>query len=170
MKSKYYLCLVISFITFSLLAQEMSNSFLEKYGKDTSLEVITIGKKMLSSIISDSSIADSQLKEAINGVENILIISSKDKSLNNDYYRSAVTLITNNKNFRELLSINQEEESLLVMIKENKGIVHELILLSNRADIFNFISLKGNIKLDLIAKYSKNLDFNEWKKWKIIKN
>jgi hypothetical protein len=149
----------------SLLAQEIVSSFLDKYGKDENIEVVTIGKKMLDKMQSDS-IADDNLQEAIHGLENINIISCKDKTLNNDYYDLAYDLLTKNKNFTELVSIHTGEESLIVMVKEAKGIVNELILLANKSGDFNLISLRGAIKLDMLAKYSQKLNFNELEKLK----
>jgi hypothetical protein len=154
------LSIVFSLTTGSLLAQEIINSFLEKYGKDENIEVVTIGKKMLDLMKSDS-IADNNLQEAIRGVETIRIVSCKDKTLNNDYYDLAYDLLTKNKNFSELISINNENETLIVMIRETKGIVNELILLVNNSGDFNLIGLKGSIKLDLLAKYSQNINLKE---------
>jgi hypothetical protein len=165
-----YVGLLTCFVTLSLQAQEIAGSFLDKYGKDENIEVITIGKKMLDLMQHSDSIAGPELKEAIAGVESIIIISSQDKSLNEDYYNAAFSLLTKNKNFAELLSINKKEEVLLVMIKETKGIVSELVLLSNRPGKFDLISLSGDIKLDRIAQYSKNLDLDELRKWNIMEN
>jgi hypothetical protein len=154
------LSIVFSMTTGSLLAQGIIDSFLEKYGKDENIEVVTIGKKMLDLMKSDS-IADNNLQEAIRGVENIRIVSCKDKTLNNDYYDLAYDLLTKNKKFSELVSINNENEALIVMIRETKGTVNELILLVNNSGDFNLIGLKGSIKLDLLAKYSQNINFKE---------
>jgi hypothetical protein len=165
-----YVGLLTCFVTVSLQAQEIAGSFLDKYGKDENIEVITIGKKMLDLMQHSDSIAGPELKEAIAGVESIIIISSHDKILSEDYYNAAFSLLTKNKNFVELLSINKKEEVLLVMIKETKGIVGELVLLSNRPGKFDLISLSGNIKLDMIAKYSKDLDLDELRKLNIMEN
>jgi hypothetical protein len=157
------LSIVFTLTTCSLYAQELVNSFLDKYGKDENIEVVTIGKKMLDRMKIDS-IADNKLQEAIQGLESIRIISCKDKTLNNDYYNLACDLLEKNKNFTELVSINNGDGSLIVTVKEIKGTVSELILLANNSGDFNLISLKGCIKLDLLAKYSQNLNFNELEK------
>jgi hypothetical protein len=158
------LSIVFTVMTCSLHAQEIIISFLDKYGKDENIEVVTIGKKMFDLMKSDS-IADDKLQEAIHGLENIQIVSCKDKALNSDYYNLAYDLLAKNKNYTELVSINNEEGSLIVMIKEIKGTVSELVLLTNNSDDFNLISLKGCINLDLLAKYSQNLNFNELEKF-----
>lgn len=157
------LSIVFTLTTCSLYAQEFVGSFLDKYGKDENIEIVTIGKKMLDLMKSDS-IADDKLQEAIQGLESIRIISCKDKTLTDDYYNLAYNLLERNKNFTELVSINNGESSLIVMIKEIKGTVSELILLANNSGDFSLISLKGCINLDLLAKYSKNLNFNELEK------
>jgi len=158
---KYWFAIILSgLLTVSLQAQKIGSAFLDKYGKDDGIEVITIGKKMLDRMHSDS-IASPELQEAIAGLENIQIISSKDTTLTKNYYDSTFNLLTKNKDFVELLSLKSENNDMLVMIKETKGIVSELVLLSNSSGRFNLISLRGNIQLEVIAKYSQHINLKE---------
>jgi len=153
-----FIGILFSLITVSLQAQEIVNVFLDKHGKDEGLKVVSIGKKMFNLMQMDS-VAAPELLEAINGLENIQILSSENSLLTEDYYNSAYNLLQKNKNFTELISIDTEEETLIIMIKETKGIVSELVLLTQNAYHFNLISLNGDLNLDLLAKYSQNLGF-----------
>ena len=161
--------LLSGWMSVSLYAQGIGASFLNKYGKDEGIEIVSIGKKMLNLILSDS-IANPELQEAIVGLENIQIISSKDTSLIKNYYDAAFHLLAKNKDFVELLSFHSENDNMLVMIKETKGVVSELVLLSNSSGRFDLISLSGHIQLDVIAKYSQHIDLNELKKLKYLEN
>lgn len=158
-----FLSVAFTLAASSLSAQEVINSFLEKYGKDDNLEVVTIGTKMLNLMKSDS-IADDDLQEAILGLENIRIVSCKDETLTDDYYNLAYDLLNKDKHFSELVSIRDENSALIVMVKEIKGIVNELIILSNHSGDFSLIGLSGSIKLDSLAKYSQKLNFKNWRK------
>jgi hypothetical protein len=156
-------------MTVSLYTQGIGVSFLDKYGKDEGIEVVTIGKKMLDLILSDS-IASPELQEAIVGLESIQIISSKDTSVNKNYYDAAFNLLAKSKDFVELLSLHDKNENMVVMIKETKGVVSELVLLSNTPGRFDLITLRGHIQLDMIAKYSQHIDMNELKKLNFLEN
>ncbi|MDR0865333.1 MAG: DUF4252 domain-containing protein [Candidatus Symbiothrix sp.] len=166
---KLVLSLLVCFISFSLLAQDIVNLFLNKHGKDENIEVVTIGKKMLDLMQSDS-IATPELREAIAGVENIKIITSKEESLNENYYNSAHGLLLKNKDFTELVAIDNEDQRMIVMVKAGRGVISELVLLMNYSNVFNLISLCGNINLEMLAKYSQNMDLNELHNLKIIED
>jgi hypothetical protein len=154
--------LILFFIPwgFSLYAQELVSSFLDEYGKDDRLEVVTIGKKMLGTMSSLSSAEEdlSELQAAIKGLENICIVTSKDTTLNGEYYDSCRQLLKDT-GFNVIFSGNEDADELFVMgTKESKGTVKELALLFMDKDgRFNLIQMTGAIDLNTLVKYSENL-------------
>ncbi|MCC8146411.1 MAG: DUF4252 domain-containing protein [Bacteroidales bacterium] len=152
---KQILILFIILISSSSQAQVM-NAFLDKYGKDENIIVVNIGKRMLDKMQSDS-LATPELQKAIDGLESIRIVSSNDQEIIGAYYQSAYELVHKTKKFTEVLSIDHEDELLHILIKKTKEKVNELVLLSKDKKDFHFISLQGNIQLDVLAKYSENI-------------
>lgn len=152
---KYGLIIILSFVSFSGFAQDMVTSFLEKHRKDDALEVVTIGKTMFGRM-GEISIGDLDIKEFIDGLDNIQIISSKDSSLDSDYYSSAEQMLNRDPSFQELASLNKPGGKVLMMIKESRGIVKELILLSGESGGFSLISMTGDIDLEKLMEYSNN--------------
>jgi hypothetical protein len=153
-------CLLLSFallIHFFVSAQDLVKTFLDKQGKDDNLEVISIGKKMLE-MMSDLSSGNPELKEAIKGLDNIHIVTSKDSILNKEYYDFAWDLLGKSKGFEPILLLNEGDEDVIVMIRSVKGIITELVLLSDKGAGFNLISLSGNIDLNTLSKYSESLN------------
>lgn len=150
---KFLFPIVLFFITFSLQAQVV-NTFLDKYGRDTYVEIVTIGKRMLEKMQSES-MATSELKDAIEGVENIKIVSSKEDIVNDDYYQSASKLIAGEKQLREVLSMDKQGGALRIFIKETDGSIEELIILSKDDADFYFVSLTGDIQWESLVNYSK---------------
>jgi hypothetical protein len=142
---------------FSLQAQDLVASFLNKHGKDDNLEIVSIGEKMLV-LINNLTSENQELNEAIKGLENICIVSSRDTIAGKEYYESAQQLLSKSKGFEEILSLGNENETLLVMVKESKGIVKELVLLSSKDSGFSLISMSGNIDLGTLIKYSGKLN------------
>ena len=151
---------IFIWINSSFPTQDVVRSFIDKHGKDDNLEIITIGKKMMETmcaLVSDNS----DLTEAIKGVELIRIISSKDIDLNKEYYNSARELLSKSKALKEFFSMSEDNNELLIMIRESKKSIKELILLSEKPDEFNLISISGTIDLDVLLKYSEGLNIRE---------
>jgi len=167
MKKHLFICLFIG-INLTVSAQDIIASFLEKHGKDDSLEVISIGKKMMETIgalISDNP----DLTEAIKGVEMIRIVSSRDRDLNKEYYNTAQKLLSKSKGLEEFFSMSEEDKELMVMIRESKGNIKELLLLSEQPDGFNLISISGTINLDDLLNYSEGLNIKELNELRSVK-
>jgi hypothetical protein len=162
MKNIRKYCLFLFFIpcSFALEAQELVSSFLEEYGKDDRLEVVTIGRKMLDAMIGLSSEEEdlSELQAAIKGLENICIVTSKDTDLNGEYYDSCRQMMED-MGFNIIFSGNENPGELFVIgTKESKGAVNELALLfQNKDGRFNLIHICGAIDLNTLIKYSENL-------------
>ena len=160
MMGKNIFIFIFIWINYSVPAQDVVKSFIDKHGKDDNLEIISIGKKMMETmctLVSDSS----DLTEAIKGVESIRIVSSKDMDLNKEYYDSARELLSKSKEMKEFFSMSGEKDELLIMIRESKKSIKELILLSEKPDEFNLISVSGTIDLDILLKYSEGLNIKE---------
>ena len=167
MKKYLSFCLFI-LISLSVSAQDIITSFLAKHGKDENLEVVSIGKKMMdtiSTLISNNS----ELTEAIKGLETIRIVSSKDGDLNKEYYNSAQKLLSESKGLEEFFSMSEEDKELKVMIRESKGNIKELLLLSEQPDGFNLISISGTISLDDLLNYSEGLNIKELDELRSVK-
>ena len=165
---KYTFIYIFIWINSSISAQDIVKSFVDKHGKDDNLEIITIGKKMMENmytLISDNP----DLTEVIKGVETIRIISSKDLDLNKEYYDSARKLLSKAKEMKEFFSMSEENNELLIMIRESKNSIKELILLSEQPNEFNLISISGTINLDVLLKYSEGLNIKELQQLRSVK-
>lgn len=154
--NRLLLTFFISIFTSALSAQDIAASFLDKHGKDESLEVITIGKKMLE-MMTELTAKDAELQEAIKGLESIRVVSAKDKNCGEKYYKTAYQLLQKNKDFEELLTARKAEEDTLIMIRENRGKVKELVLLAGKKEKFSLICIVGNIDLKTLTKYAGKL-------------
>jgi hypothetical protein len=152
--------ILLNFASVSLWAQSVVVSFLEKYGKDESIRITSIGKKMFEKI-EEQSLATPELLKAIKGLDNIRIITSEDQALSDEYYSSAYSILSKDKDFVELFVIENEDLQMTVKMKECKGIVNELIILSDNSEGFNLINITGNIDLGILAGYSSSINFKE---------
>jgi len=157
---KCKLIFLLVWINLSVSAQDVIASFLDKHEKDDSLEVISIGKKMME-MMDSLTFDNTDLKEALKGLETIRIVSSKDKDLSKEYYNSAQELLNKNKKLEEFFSMKGKNKELTIMIRKTKGDIKELILLSEQPEGFNLISVSGTINPDVLRKYSEKLKTKE---------
>jgi len=168
MMNKYLLVCFFLWMSFSVSAQDIISSFIDKHEKDDNLEIISIGKKMMKTM--DSLTTDNpDLKEAIKDLESIRIVSSRDSDLDKEYFNSARDLLSKAKGLKEFFSMNEQDTELIVMIRESKDSIKELILLSEQPDEFNLISISGIIDLDVLLKYSEGLHIKELNQLKTIR-
>jgi hypothetical protein len=149
-------------MSLSVVAQSIASSFLDKHRKDDNIKVVSIGKKMFDKI-EELSLGTPELLEAVKGLDNIQIITSEDEILDDEYFDSACTVLSKDKDYIELISIDEETQQLIVKIKETKGTINELIVLSNNSDGFSLINITGEINLAVLAHYSSALDFKKLK-------
>jgi hypothetical protein len=169
MKKRIISFLFITIVFTSVQAQNVVNSFLEKYGEDDAIHLISIGRKMLDKM-GEQSLGTSELLNAIKGLELIRIVTSEDGALKDEYYNSACDILEKEKDFTELYSLKEDDLQLIIKVKKTKGTVIELITLSKDSKEFNLTSLTGNINLEVLAAYSGSMDFKELKQLNIHEN
>ena len=160
---------IFIWINLSVSAQDIVKTFIDKYGKDDNIEIITIGKKMIETLYSLNS-DNPELTEAIKGLETIRIIFSHDMDLNKEYYDSAQKLLSSSKRMKEYFSMSENNSKLLIMVRESRKSIKELILLSEQRDGFNLISISGSINLDVLLNYSEGLNIRELEQLRSVKH
>jgi len=142
-----------------LSAQDLVSSFLTKYNESNEFQVTTIGKKMLELLVSIAQQGEVEMAKSLEGLDNIRALSSSDTTKYEGYYSTVYDLIHKSKGFEILMSSQNSGNNTILAVKESKGIVKELVLISGdeQAGIFNLISLTGKIQLDTLAKYAGKL-------------
>jgi hypothetical protein len=167
---KIYSIVLFSVFSLNIFAQDVVASFLDKYGKDEGLEWISIGKKMFDKM-EKQSLGTPELRETIQGLENIQIITSEDAALSEAYYNSAIALLSKDTDYTELFSMDMEDQQITVKMKGTKSAVNELIILLSNSDGFNLISMLGkNINLSLLAQYSLHAGWKDLQKLKNLED
>lgn len=157
---KLIIIALISVFGMQIQAQEQEDAiskFFSQYSNDEKFTNIYISKKMFS-LFSDIPVDENEqeVKEAISQLEGLRILSSDDVDgikLYNEAFK-----ILNGKDFEELMVIRDGEQQLKFLIKENKGKITELLMLSGEDKSFFILSMIGNIDLEQISKLSKTMD------------
>ncbi len=169
---KFLFIILLSILSQTAFSQEIANLFLEKFNNDDNLEVVSIGKKMFQ-MMEDASTNNEDFNKAIKGLEKIIVISSKDSTLSCEYYDSAYAILTKKKNgFEALLSTKEgTKDELMIMAKETKGVIRELVLLQmDKNKNFSLISLNGDIDLKTLVKYAEKINLSGLRVLDTIRN
>ncbi len=140
----------------NIYSQDLGSLFLEKHGDDKSLDVINIGKTMLSLV--QTMAPDAETQEALNGIDKIRIISS-DSIKSDKYFKSAYEMLTKkNSGFESLISMKGDHQNVCVMVKKVDGVAKDLVLLNKEGKGFNLICISGDsINLKVLSKLSQKV-------------
>lgn len=159
--NKSIITLLILLQSLSLSAQEIVTSFLDKHGKDTNLELTTIGTKMFRTM-QDEGLINENLSDIISGLDCIHIIGSADTSLVREYLSSSDALLGKGTSYQ---SVYQSDgmECLRVAVREEGGTVKELVIVSGSDSSFSLVCLSGDIRMDALTDYSGGTGFETLK-------
>jgi hypothetical protein len=162
---KIILLLFVSLFPLGIFAQDFATSFINKHG-DKDLEVVSIGKQMLS-MLEEMSSNDPELKEVIHNLNGIKIMTStSEESAQKAFKEAYAMLFKKNSGFEEMMSVKEENEETYIMIRKKGDVIKDLVLLTFGKEQFNMICLTGNINVDSLAKLSSVISLNKLKKLK----
>lgn len=137
-----------------LSAQDIVSSFLDKHGKDSNLELTTIGKKMFRTM-EEEGLINERLSSIVSGLDCIHIISSADASLAPEYFSSSVALLEKESAYRSVYQSGGVED-IQVAVRESSGTIRELIIIAGGESSFDLVCLSGDIALDALTAYSED--------------
>ncbi len=169
MKKIIYILLLV-LLAKNVSAQDFACGFIEKYG-NKDLEVVSIGKQMLSALGAMSSSKDAEFKEAVLGLESIKIITADSKEQARKSFKNAYTMLTKrSEGFEEIMSVKEDNEETHIMVRGKENGSKELVLLSAKNENFSMICMSGEIDLSVLAKFANNIQPDKLKKSNTTKN
>lgn len=141
-----------------LTASDFVTLFMERCAEEKRpLNNVNIGETMLEKMAENTT--DKELKETFSKLNSIRIISSDNKRDSRHYFRKADELIKEAfTDYREVVSVNEKEMRVSVLLKEVSETEQHLILLSLDEEVkFTVITVTGEIDFNSIAKLSGTL-------------
>ena len=134
--------------------------YFSQYQSDTAFTKVSVTSKMFS-LFTELDVEDEGEKEVLDAISKLKGI----KALVNDnptnaaeLYRDAVSKVSKNSEYEELMSIEDGEENVMFMIRDKGGIINELFMIVGGNKKFMVMSLYGEIDLKQIGKLSKVLN------------
>lgn len=148
MKKTIILFIFLAGLTTSSFAQDDAiKSFFGKYMEDDRFSRVYISPKMMQmagGFLKNNAGGDTEAKELgllISKVKGIRILSS-DEVDGMTLYREAMATLTRNK-YEELMDIQDKGSSLKFMVREEGGLVRELMMVTGESKSFTLLSMLG---------------------------
>ena len=142
----YIITLMLVFGTLFCSAQE---SFFDRYADWRDIKTVYISKRMLKMVKSyDGEVKVNGMRLGImnEGLENIQIFSCKVKPAIEKLREETRELVPAN-GYEEIITIRDEGEKVSILFKELKENLSEFVLITDRSNEFNIISIVGKITL-----------------------
>ena len=141
-----------------LIASDFVSLFMERCAEEKRpLNNVNIGETMLETMAENT--IDEELKETFRKLNSIRIINSDNKRDSRHYYRKADEVIRDSfADYREVVTVNEEDTRVSVWMKEINDKEQDLILLSlDNEGKFTVITVNGEIDLNSISRLSGTL-------------
>lgn len=141
-----------------LIASDFVSLFMERCAEEKRpLNNVNIGETMLETMAENT--IDEELKETFRKLNSIRIINSDNKRDSRHYYRKADELIRDSfADYREVVTVNEEDTRVSVWMKEISDKEQDLILLSlDNEGKFTVITVNGEIDLNSLSRLSGTL-------------
>ena len=147
MKKRTWLITMLLF--WGTLYCSAQDSYFNKYVDWADVKTVYISKRMLKMVKSyDGEVKVNGMRLGImnEGLENIQIFSCKEKPVI-EKMREDVSDLIPSTGYEEVISIRDEGEKVSILFRELKTNLSEFVLITDRSNEFNIISIVGKITL-----------------------
>lgn len=141
--------------------------FFGKYIEDSRFTVISVSPKMfhlLSKVSWDS--IPSDVRQTVSKLQSLRILSTEATPM--QFYKEALTRI-DMKEYEELITVRNKNENVRFVVKENGGVIHELLMIAVDEDGFTLMSFVGDIDLDKMSRLSSSMSIKGMDNLKNVK-
>ncbi|MBR4996265.1 MAG: DUF4252 domain-containing protein [Bacteroidaceae bacterium] len=142
-------CIITLMLVFGTLFCNAQQSFFDRYVEWRDVKTVYISKRMLKMVKSyDGEVKVNGMRLGImnEGLENIQIFSCKEKTVI-EKMREDVSGLIPSTGYEEVISIRDEGEKVSILFRELKTNLSEFVLITDRSNEFNIISIVGKITL-----------------------
>ncbi|MFW5700263.1 MAG: DUF4252 domain-containing protein [Cyclobacteriaceae bacterium] len=129
----------------------------EKYSGREGYTSVYISKYMFS-LFADMENSDKEIENVLGNLTGIRILASEEAFLPGvNFYAEIMEELPINE-YKELMVVKEKGQDFKFLIRENDGMISELLMVAGGASNNALISIQGNIDLNTISKLSKSMD------------
>lgn len=153
---KFMLLILLLSLGCMVNAQDLVAEFQNKYKDNTKFTLVNISAKMFG-LIAD--ISDPDTESVLKNLTGFKLLKSSTDVVK--YHNEALGMIKGSKRgYEELMDVREGKEHVSIYVRDEKGIVTELVILVETQQEFVLMGFIGNIDLKKIAALSKSVDVN----------
>lgn len=152
--------LITACIGFSANAQnDVVTKLFNDYYDDENFTKISVSSKMfeLFTNIEAGDEDEDAILEAVSKLKGLKVIAADSVGNSRELYSNAVKKVSGN-GYDELMEVKDAKENMKFMIKEEDGLITELVMIVGGKKSFIIMSLYGEIDLKKISKLSKSMN------------
>ena len=146
--------------TIALSAQDNAiTRYFTDYQSDASFTKVNVSSKMFSLFteIEGEDDAEKAVLDAMSKLKGVKALINDNSSDGASMYRDALKRLNTAGDYEELMSVEDETENVMFMIRNTGDIISELLMVLRGSNDFMIMSLYGEIDLNQIAKISRIL-------------
>jgi len=138
---------------------DVISKLFSQYYDDENFTKVSVSSKMfeLFTKIEPGDEDEKEILDAISKLKGLKVLAADSIQNSRKLYDEVVGKISSN-GYEELMEVKDAEEDMKFMIKENNGIINELVMVVGGKKHFVVISLYGVIDLKNISKLSKSMN------------
>jgi hypothetical protein len=141
--------------------------FFGKYVEDSRFTVVSVSPKMfrlLAKVNWDTVAPD--LKQTVQKLQSLRILSTASTPL--QFYKEAMTRI-DMKEYEELITVRNKNDNVRFVVRENGGLIHELLMIAVDDSGFTLMSFVGDIDLDKMSRLASSMSIKGMDNLKNVK-
>ena len=138
---------------------EAVSKFFNKYQSDETFSQVTVSSKMFS-LFTNMEMEDKEDQEVLEAISKLkgLKILAKDEARNSRELYKEATAALPAKEYEELMYVRDKDKDMKFYIRDNKGIINELVMISGGDSEFMLLTLYGEIDLKTVSKIGSKMD------------
>ncbi len=152
--------IIVLFISVGSYAQNNAIAQLfDQYYEDENFTKVSVSSKMfeLFTKIEPGDEDEKEILDAISKLKGLKVLAADSVQDSRKMFNEAVSKVSSN-GYEELMEVKDAEEDMKFMIKEDKDVINELVMIVGGKRHFVLISLYGIIDLKNISKLSKSMN------------
>lgn len=172
MKNSLLLFLLVTCFQVGTAQDNFISKYFAKYEADPNYNSVNVTQKTFS-IFTDikTNNADEQtVLGAIAKLDGIKVLHRDKMEDAKDLYQEAHDQLYEDGDFEELVSVQTSDESFLLMIREEDGVVKELTIDAGDKDAFFLATIYGEVDLKALSRFTEVIKDNKAEWFDIFKN
>lgn len=145
-------------MSFAAFSQDVIERYFKEMNNDEQVTKVSISSKMFELFmhIDSEEQSEKELLETVSKLKGMKILIKEEVANGEQLYKSAIK--KPNADYEVLMTVEDDDEDLTFFIREENGVIAELVMIAGGKDNFVLLSLIGEIDLNQISKLSKSMN------------